>query len=192
MGGGILGVALHKGELYFLFGLENKMDDTPGFADFGGGQNNNETQFQTAIREGCEELNGFFGNINDVRKRVKRNNILNIKHKSYLTCIYLTEYDEKLPIYFNNNFNFLQRKLPDVIKDTENGLLEKQKIKWFSSKELTARKNDFRQFYQEIVDKIITKLPLIKQKVKMKSRQIKQTRKNKKSRKDKTRKKKSR
>ena len=181
MGGGILGVALHKGELYFLFGLENKMDDTPGFADFGGGQNNNETQFQTAIREGCEELNGFFGNINDVRKRVKRNNILKIKHKSYLTCIYLTEYDEKLPIYFNNNFNFLQRKLPEVIKDTENGLLEKQKIKWFSSKELTARKSDFRKFYQEIVEKIISKHPIIKQKVFEKKRKLKYTKKHKKS-----------
>ena len=188
MGGGILPVALYKGQLYFLFGLENKMDDTPGFADFGGGQNNSETQFETAIREGTEELNGFFGNITSLRKNVKRNKIIHILHKTYLTCIFLTEYDENLPIYFNNNFNFLQRKLPRVIKNTENGLLEKQKIKWFSSKELTTRKKDFRPFYQEIVDKIIAKLPLIKQKVFAKAKQIKQTRKNKKSN-NKTRKK---
>ena len=38
MGGGILPVAFHKNELYFLFGLENNMDDTPGWADFGGGK----------------------------------------------------------------------------------------------------------------------------------------------------------
>ncbi len=183
MGGGILGVALHKGELYFLFGLENKMDDTPGFADFGGGQNNSETQFETAIREGTEELNGFFGNITSLRKNVKRNKIIHILHKTYLTCIFLTEYDEKLPIYFNNNFNFLQRKLPRIIKNTENGLLEKQKIRWFNTKELTTRKKDFRSFYQEIVDKIIAKLPLIKQKVVEGTKRIKQTRKNKKSKK---------
>ena len=187
MGGGLLPVSLHKGELYFLFGLENKLDDTPGWADMGGGQNNNETQFETAVREFSEEICGFFGNINDVRKRVKRNNILKIKHKTYLTCIFLTEYDDKLPIYFNNNFNFLQRKLPEVIQDTENGLLEKQKIKWFSAKELTTRKKEFRPFYQEIVDKIISNLPKIKENV-LKKRQLRQTRKNKKSSK-KTRKK---
>jgi len=187
MGGGLLPVSLHKGELYFLFGLENKMDDTPGWADLGGGQNNNETQFQTAIREGCEELNGFFGNITSLRKRVKRNNILKIQHKSYLTCVFLTDYDENLPIYFNNNFKFLERKLPEVIQDTENGLLEKQKIKWFSAKELTTRKKEFRPFYQEIVDKIISNLPKIKENV-LKKKQLKQTRKHKKSN-NKTRKK---
>ena len=188
MGGGILPVALYKGELYFLFGLENKMDDTPGYSDLGGGKNNNETQFQTAVREFAEEINGFFGNINDVRKRVNRNNILKIKHKTYLTCIFLTEYDDKLPIYFNNNFNFLQRKLPEVIQDTENGLLEKQKIRWFNIQELTTRKKEFRPFYQEIVDKIISNLPIIKRKVFEKSRKLKQTRKNNKSN-NKTRKK---
>jgi len=180
-GGGVLPVALYKGQLYFLFGQENKMDDTPGFADFGGGRNNNETQFETAIREFSEEINGFFGNITSLRKRVKRNNILKIQHKSYLTCIYLTEYDDKLPIYFNNNFNFLQRKLPNIIKDTENGLLEKERLEWFTAKELTTRKKGFRPFYQEIVDKIISNLPIIKRKVFEKTSKLKQTRKNKKS-----------
>ena len=188
MGGGILPVALYKGELYFLFGLENKLDDTPGWADMGGGQNNNETQFQTAVREFTEEICGFFGNINDVRKRVNRNNILKIKHKTYLTCIFLTEYDENLPIYFNNNFKFLQRKLPEVIQDTENGLLEKQKIRWFNIQELTTRKKEFRPFYQEIVDKIISNLPIIKRKVFEKSRKLKHTKKHNKSN-NKTRKK---
>lgn len=187
MGGGLLPVSLHKGELYFLFGLENKMDDTPGYSDLGGGKNNNETQFQTAVREFAEEINGFFGNINDVRKRVNRNNILKIKHKTYLTCIFLTEYDDKLPIYFNNNFNFLQRKLPEVIQDTENGLLEKQKIRWFNIQELTTRKKEFRPFYQEIVDKIISNLPKIKENV-LKKRKLKQTMKHNKSN-NKTRKK---
>ena len=180
MGGGLLPVSLHKGELYFLFGFENNEDSTPNLlADFGGGKNNNETQFQTAIREGCEELNGFFGNITSLRKRVKRNNILKIQHKSYLTCVFLPDYDKNLPNYFNNNFNFLQRKLPHIIKDTENGLLEKQRIQWLNTRELKTR-TDFRPFYKGIVDKLIAKLPKIKENV-LKKRKLNQTMKHKKS-----------
>ena len=37
MGGGILPVAIKNNKLYFLFGKENELDDTPGWADFGGG-----------------------------------------------------------------------------------------------------------------------------------------------------------
>jgi len=180
MGGGLLPVALHKGELYFLFGLENKMDDTPGWADFGGGKNNNENYFETAVREGTEELNGFFGTINSVGKMVKRNKILTVKHKTYSTYIFLTDYDEKLPMYFNNNFQFSQRKMPQLIKNTKNGLLEKQRIKWFSVKELKTDKT-FRPFYQEIVDKIAGKLPVISEKVKVRIQKVKQTKKNKKN-----------
>ena len=53
MGAGILPTTIYKNKLYFLFGKENKYEDSaPGFSDFGGGKDNDETYLQTAIREG--------------------------------------------------------------------------------------------------------------------------------------------
>ena len=58
MGGGILPATIHEGKLYFLFGKEGKYEDTaPGFSDFGGGTDNNESLIKTATREGGEEFN---------------------------------------------------------------------------------------------------------------------------------------
>jgi len=167
MGGGILPVALHKNKLYFLFGLENKNDDTPGWADFGGGKNNSESFFETAVREGTEELNGFLGNIKEVSRMVKRDKLLTVKVESYTTYVFCMDYDEKLPHYFNNNFRFSQRKMPDLIENTKNGLLEKQRIKWFSEDEI-KKVRQFRSFYQRIVEKIIPEIGNIKKKLKSK------------------------
>ena len=61
MGGGILPVSKHNGKLYFLFGKE-AFDDSgeTGWADFGGGKEPEDNSvFETAVREGAEELNGF-------------------------------------------------------------------------------------------------------------------------------------
>ena len=55
MGAGILPTSIHNNKLYFLFGKENKYEDSAsGFSDFGGGTDNKETFIQTAIREGPE------------------------------------------------------------------------------------------------------------------------------------------
>ena len=43
MGGGILPCTIHNNKLLFLFGKENKYADTPGWSDFGGGKDGNET-----------------------------------------------------------------------------------------------------------------------------------------------------
>ena len=59
MGASILPVTIHKGKLYFLFGKERAIDENPGWSDFGGGTDNNETYLQTAVREGGEELTGI-------------------------------------------------------------------------------------------------------------------------------------
>ena len=81
MGGGILPVAIKNNQLYFLLGKENDMADTPGWADFGGGNENNETNYQAAIREGVEELNGFLGSVNKMKKMVRNNKIIHLKNK---------------------------------------------------------------------------------------------------------------
>ena len=71
-GSSILPVAIHKGKLYFLFGKENSLEDSaPGFSDFGGGIESGETAYQTAIREGSEELTGFLGTPFQIRKHIK-------------------------------------------------------------------------------------------------------------------------
>ncbi len=59
--GSILPISFNtKGELCFLFGKENPMEDSAkGFSDFGGRLENNETPFQGALREGSEELTGL-------------------------------------------------------------------------------------------------------------------------------------
>ena len=65
------------------------------------------------------------------------------------------DFDEKLPIYYKNNYEFFSRYLPHVKHKRDNGLLEKAKIKWFSYDELKKEKKQFRSFYQHIVDLII-------------------------------------
>lgn len=71
MGAGILPTCIYKNKLYFLFGKENKYADTPGFAEFGGGHDDKESHFETAIREGTEELTGFLGSEDELRKILK-------------------------------------------------------------------------------------------------------------------------
>ena len=69
MGAGILPSTIHNGKLYFLFGKEGKYEDSaPGFSDFGGGTDNNESFIETAIREAGEEFTGFLGNDMDIRR----------------------------------------------------------------------------------------------------------------------------
>ena len=66
MGGGILPVAEHKGDFYFLFSRErlafSQDKDRGKWSDFGGSREGKETQYQTAIRECFEESNGILGN----------------------------------------------------------------------------------------------------------------------------------
>ena len=56
----ILPVAICNNELHFLFGKENEMEDSAkGFSDFGGRVESGESIYETALREGSEELCGF-------------------------------------------------------------------------------------------------------------------------------------
>uniref|UniRef100_A0A6C0DTV2 Uncharacterized protein n=1 Tax=viral metagenome TaxID=1070528 RepID=A0A6C0DTV2_9ZZZZ len=159
MGAGILPTTIHKNKLYFLFGKENKYEDTaPGFSDFGGGSDDNETYIQTAIREGGEELTGFLGSDTDLKKMLERHGTYNIDNKSGKNKIYRVHlfpmiYDEKLPFYYNNNQRFLQKRLePEVIKKTK--IFEKEEIRWICIDELKDMKSQFRFFFPPIIDKI--------------------------------------
>jgi hypothetical protein len=163
MGASILPVTIYKGKLYFLFGKERAIDENPGWSDFGGGTDANESYIQTAIREGGEELTGFLGSDADVKKLLTRFGTFDIDYKSdgygiYRVHIFPMKYDPMLPHYYNNNQRFLQKRLnPKIIKDSK--IFEKQEIRWISINEIIKMKHkkEFRSFYQNIVELILAK-----------------------------------
>lgn len=150
----ILPVALHKGKLYFLFGKENEMEDSAkGFSDFGGRVEGGESIMETALREGSEELSGFLGDSNAIKKLLRRG-VYKLSHGEYHIHIFLMKYDENLPGYFTNHHRFVWERMDkDVLNDSK--YFEKQEIRWFSIEELRTKKKMFRKFYQEIVEDIL-------------------------------------
>lgn len=175
--GSILPVTIKNNQLYFLFGKENSMEDShKGFSDFGGGCENGETPYETAVREGAEETTFFFGNKNDVKNMIhKSGGFFTLIHNSYHSHLFYLEYDENLPKYYNNNhINLWNRFDKKQLNDSK--LFEKIEIKWFSVNEMKKKRHLFRKFYREIVDKIIDNLPEINRFIrskKNKSRSIK-------------------
>jgi hypothetical protein len=165
VGAGLLPAAVHKGTIYLLFGRENELNDTPGWADFGGGSKKSETPLDVATREGSEELNGLLGSQSSLRKVAVRHKIAELKFKEYTTIIFKTEYDEKLEKYYNNNYRFFEKYLPGAKKNPYNGLLEKAEIKWFTFGELKKNRGKFREFYQNVVDIILEHEDEIKRKL---------------------------
>ena len=160
MGAGILPTTIHNGKLYFLFGKENKYENSaPGFSDFGGGTDNNETYLETAVREAGEEFTGFLGSDSDVRKLLTKYGTYIIDHntnghKIYRMHIFPFEYNHWLPYYYNNNQRFLQKKLdPNVIKNSK--IFEKEEIRWICVDELKKMRPQFRHYFRNIIDMIL-------------------------------------
>ena len=160
MGAGILPTTILNGKLHFLFGKENKHEDSaPGFSDFGGGTDNKETFLQTAVREGGEELTGFLGSGNVVKKMLSKYGTYNIDYKSnpndtYRMHIFPMEYNPFLEIYYNNTQKFIQSHLdPSVIKQTK--IFEKEEIRWICVDDLDKMKPEFRFYFVNIVEMLI-------------------------------------
>ena len=161
MGAGILPTTIHNNKLYFLFGKENKYEDSaPGFSDFGGGTDNNESLFNTAVREAGEELTGFLGNDTDIKKMLKKYGTYNIDYLNnnssysvYRMHIFPFEYDPMLPFYYNNNQRFLQKRLDsNIIKNSK--IFEKAEIRWVCIDDIIKMRPQFRNYFRNIVDKI--------------------------------------
>lgn len=156
MGAGILPCAIYKGKLYFLFGKENQFEDSAkGFSDFGGGTDGKETFLETAVREGSEELTGFLGTEKELKQMVTKKGTYNVDYNNtYRTHIFPLEYDDALPFYYNNNQRFLQKRLdPKVYKESK--IFEKAEIRWICIDDLRRSRNIFRNFYRNIIDKIV-------------------------------------
>lgn len=189
MGAGILPTTIHNNKLYFLFGKENKYEDSAaGFSDFGGGTDNTESFFETAVREGGEELTGFLGDDNAVKKMLKKYGTWNIDYKdqdsefsTYRMHIFPIEYDEKLPFYYNNNQKFLQKRLDSkIIKKSK--IFEKEEIKWVCVDDIIKMRPKFRSYFQNIVDMIYSQKNDIKKFILI---SLKNTKKHEKTRKNK-------
>lgn len=173
-GSSILPVALHKNKLYFLFGKENSLEDSaPGFSDFGGGIEQGETAYETAIREGSEELTGFLGTPSDIKNHIKKMGgtyaftHTNAKNSSQNYTVHIVNYpyDPILPIYYNNNHHFLwDRMNRRFLKNTK--LFEKIEIEWFCEDELKSRMSEYRPFYREVVETLLQKMKHIKKFIK--------------------------
>lgn len=155
VGAGLLPAAVHKGVIYLLFGRENELNDTPGWADFGGGTKPNESLLDAASREGSEELNGLLGSQSVLKKVAVRHKIAELKFHEYTTIVFKTDYDEKLEEYYSNNYRFFEKYLPGAKKNPHNGLLEKAEIKWFTFAELRKNRDKFRLFYRNMVDIVL-------------------------------------
>ena len=154
--GSILPVTIHNGQLYFLFGKENPLEDSAkGWSDFGGGVENRETPFQTALREGGEELTGFLGDHNMLRKYIKKaGGFYKMQHNEYHIHAFFIQHDENLVKYYNQNHQFLWDRMDHQIL-SKTKLFEKIEIGWFSISDMKRRMKEFRGFYQEIIKKII-------------------------------------
>jgi len=157
MGAGILPATIHNNKLYFLFGKENKYESSaPGYSDFGGGTDNKESFFETAVREAGEELTGFLGSSQVIRKLLKKHGTYNIdyshrEHSLYRMHIFPLKYDPMLVIYYNNNQQFIQTHLdPNIIQKSK--IFEKAEIRWVCVDDIIKMLPQFRNYFQDIVD----------------------------------------
>ena len=150
MGGGILPIAHYKNKTYLLFGKE-AYDGK--WSDFGGKAEHNETPFDTAIREGCEELCGFLGCKSALKSLVRKNKRATFHVNGFHTYVFEIPYDPLLPSYFNQNFSFIKKNLPHLVN--VNGMFEKSQIKWFDISTLHFYKKNFRPFYKNMLETIL-------------------------------------
>jgi 8-oxo-dGTP pyrophosphatase MutT (NUDIX family) len=149
--GAILPITIHKNKLYFLFGKENELADTPGFSDFGGGVEGDETPYTTALREGGEEMTGFLGDGKAIEElALKHGGFMTLVHDTYHIHLFYMDYDMNLPKYYNNNHRFLWERM-DKDKLEKTRLFEKSEIAWFSANDMKSRVSEFRKFYQKII-----------------------------------------
>ena len=161
---GFLPVAFYKNKLYFLFGKEAFFDRSPGFSDFGGGIEKNETNIYNAgLREFAEETTGFFGGPEEINKMVKKNGgVYKLQFNDYHIHIFRLEYDDNLVNYYNNSHKFIYDRMNHK-QLQKTCIFEKIEINWMTVSEMRNRRREFRHFYQEILDMIIGELPNIKE-----------------------------
>ena len=164
VGSSILPVAFYKDKMYFLFGKETPLETSaPGWSDFGGGTEAGESIFEAALREGGEELTGFLGDADTLRRHIQTHGgayPINYKDQYHVHVI-LIPYDENLPKYYNQNHRFLWERMDHTLLQ-KTKLFEKIEIGWFSPVQARKSRPQFRPFYQNILDTVIDAVPHIR------------------------------
>ena len=156
MGAGVLPIAFYKGNIYFLFSREyiNSTDDGGLWSDFGGSKDKNESHKETAIRECCEEADSILGTKKNIENLVN-NTIKTITLNGYRTHIVIINYDTTLPKIFRKRFLSVKKNKPHLVTNN-NGLYEKDMIKWMSYREIKNNKNViFRPWYKKFINEIL-------------------------------------
>lgn len=154
-GAGVLPVALHRGKIYFLFGRENKYNDTPGWSDFGGGMEKGETVIDTNLREIEEETCGFIQK-QEIIDSMNRHGVVSFTMSSsgrkYTTTLVKIPYDEKLPYYFNKNRLTIDKYVNSKIISS-NVIFEKDRLSWITMEDI--HRLPFRHFYRNMIQILI-------------------------------------
>ena len=176
--GSILPVTIHNNKLLFLFGKENPLETSAkGWSDFGGGLEKNETPFQCALREGSEELSGFLGDSQNIKKIIEMNGgVYKLVLNDYHVHIFYLKYDEYLVKYYNQNHKFLWKSKQidnQILKDS--CLFEKIEIDWFSVKDIKNGIHEFRSFYQDIIRLFLSEITNIETFIRKKSQKKRYT-----------------
>jgi 8-oxo-dGTP pyrophosphatase MutT (NUDIX family) len=167
-GSSLLPVAVYKGKLFFLFGKENPLEDSAkGFSDFGGGVDEGENIYEAALREGSEELTGFLGSPEQLKKYIKKHGgtyriTYNSDRGQYHVHLFFIHYDEDLPHYYNNNHAFLWKRMDQKYLN-KTKLFEKIVIEWFCEDDLQKRTREYRGFYANVVKMIVEDLENVRE-----------------------------
>lgn len=156
MGAGILPIALHNNEIYFLFAREGVVNGTDAgkWSDFGGSTERGETKQKTAIREGWEESNGIFGSIKDVESLVKNRTVKTIDIGSYRCYLVAIEYNIGIPRRFMDDYKYTITNYPNFV-NANNGLYEKDRVQWVPFSKLKQNSLRFRPWYLQVVRKLL-------------------------------------
>ena len=108
---------------------------------------------ETALREGTEELTGFLGDKQDIKKLLSKGTFIVQNDEKYRMFLFPLQYDQQLPFYYNNNQRFLQKRLdPEIIKNSK--IFEKAEIRWVCIDDIIKMRPQFRSYFRNIIDKI--------------------------------------
>ena len=155
-GAGILPFARFNNTIYLFFGRENMEGGHSAagkWSDFGGSKEKMETEYETAIREGCEELSGIFGEVETIEKLVKKTNAV-VKTKTYYTYLMEVKYDKNKEQELKDIYIKTLNENPDLIYK-RNGLYEKDRGLWISIDDVDSFRPNMRRWYNYILTKII-------------------------------------
>ena len=120
--------------------------DRGKWSDFGGSREDDETQYDTAVREGTEESAGFLGTSDDVAALIRERLIAKIPVHGYTTHVVEVPYDKGLPARFAAEYSRACREEPDAVA-ARNGLYEKDRLRWVPVSSLRSFQREFRPWY---------------------------------------------